>query len=211
MAEGTERKFVSLTDIAGEDVEMEGFDPNANAYAGPPPVKPGNYVASLSFASNNPEEHWEAKPYNADKYPERAGTNYYNTRLVATILDGEYEGRKVFSDNFMGTGIFGNKGTSNVASLLRELGYDLSNVRKQTQLMELLEQALAGEPTIGIFVDAEWRGSAENLDENGYRKSVRGVRNFPKGPDGEPLMAWEDDVTGETIAARPFIAGYRAR
>jgi hypothetical protein len=202
MSEATGRQFVNINDIEGE-TDMEGFDPSANAYAPPPPIEKGDYVGTLTFASDNPEERWEKKFY-GDKYPEKQARKefYFVTRLVGTITEGNYEGRKVF-DDFMSTGIFNNP-TSSVASLLKELGYDLDNVRKQTELCQLLEQALAGEPLMSFHVDWKWRGSAEG----GYKR-INGQKKIYEAAGKETHLV-EDDATGEAIPARAVITRYRA-
>lgn len=199
--QATERRFVTINEIEGTDADMEGFDAAADAYAPPPPVKYGQYVGSIAFSETDPEKRWEEKTYNKDKYPEKEDQVYYVTRLVGTIGEGPYTDRRVY-DSFMSTGLF-NQGTSSVASLLKALGFDLSDVRKQTELMKLLEGALASDPTCGFTVDWEWRGSAEG----GYKR-IRGHRNFPAGPDGEPTHLLEDEATGETIPARAVITRY---
>jgi hypothetical protein len=202
--EATGRQFVNINDIEGE-TDMEGFDPSANAYAPPPPVEVGEYTGTLTFANNNPEERWEKRFYKAEKYPEKAAREeyYFVTRLMGTITtEGTYEGRRVF-DDFMSTGIFNNP-TSSVASLLKELGYDLDNVRKQTELCQLLEQALAGEPQVKFYVNWEWKGSAEG----GYQR-IRGQKKIFEAA-GKDTHIVEDPDTGEAIPARAIITRYRA-
>jgi hypothetical protein len=201
LAEATGRQFVSLGDIPeGEDF-MEGFDPTADAYAPPAPVAPSTYLGTITFAVDDPEQRWERKTYNAEKYPEREGQAYYVTRIKGRITDGgQYDNRVVF-DDFMSTGIF-NSGTSGVASLLKQLGYDLSNVTKQTQLCQLLEQALAGEPQVKFTTDWEWRGSAES----GYLR-IRGQRKIFERAGKETHIV-EDPATGEERPARAVITRY---
>src|SRR5688572_28166179 len=101
----TERKFVSISDIAEGD-EMEGFDPTADAYAPPAPVDPSTYTGTITFANSDPEQRWEQKTYNGEKYPEKAGQPYYVTRVMGRIIDpsGKWDNRVVF-DDFMSTGL----------------------------------------------------------------------------------------------------------
>ena len=203
---GTERKFVSLNDFDPADTGVtEEFNPNANPFAFAPPT-PGRYLVKLSFTEQDPEKRWEVKPYNAAKYPEKAGLYYLATRLSGQIAEGDFEGRFV-NDGFVSTGIFGNQQTSTIAGILRNAGYDLTGLNGATlhkDMAQMFEEYIASEPTCTVRVDWEWRGSAENIDEDtGFRKVLKGARHFAEGS-----FEREDDVTGELIKARAIIAGY---
>lgn len=193
--------------VLSDDV-LEGFDPNANQFAAPPPVKAGLYTASLSFATDEAEKRWFPIAYNAEKYPAKAGKTYSKTRLIGTLIQpgGEFDGRRV-QDPFCSTGIFGNQSTSKVASLIHLFGRgeDLNNVRTDGDLRSLFEECLAAEPQVRVVTDFEWTGSKEG----GYQ-IIRGKANFPVDENGNIIPVLKDPATGEDIAGYAVIVKYLA-
>jgi len=199
-------KYVGLNDIETHDQdEMIGFDPSADLYR-TKPITPGVYTGRVKFASDNPEERWQESLY-SEKYPDREGKPYYRTTLIAQITDdGPFQNR-VVRTGFFSTGIF-REGTSEVASFLKTAGEDLTGIKRQGELIELLENTLAGEPILRFGVDWEWNYQ----DPTGEYVRLRGARKYAKQTDsGElnPVMV-VDTIDGENqqVVARPFITRF---
>ena len=183
----------------------ETFDPSANQYAPLAPPTPGNYLVTLNFRDEDPERRFRTLAYSS-KYPAKEGTGYKVTELLGTIAEvgSEFEGRRLV-DGFMSTGIF-NKPTSQVASLINTLGGELTGNEGHEELCQILEGLVAGEPTVKVKSDWEWKGSKEG----GYKR-IRGQKNFPTDPEtGEFTHVIEDETTGEKIAGYGTIVRYFA-
>lgn len=199
---------MDINNLKLSDEVLDGFDPNANQFAAPPPVKAGLYTASLRFANDESDKRWFPIAYNGEKYPDKAGKTYSKTRLIGQIisLGNEFDGRRV-QDPFCSTGIFGNSTTNKVASLIHLFGReeDLNNVTTDTELRELFEQCLAAEPVVRIVTDYEWTGSKES----GY-KIIRGKANFPTDSNGNVILMQTDPVTGEETPGYSVITKYLA-
>jgi len=193
-----------MPDINNLVLADETFDPSANQYAPPPPVAPAIYLVTLGFREEDPERRFRTLAYSA-KYPQKEGQGYKVTELIGTIAEigSEFEGRRLV-DDFMSTGIF-NKPTSQMASLIATLGHELTGREGHQELCSILEQLLAGEPTVKVKSNWAWRGSKEG----GYLR-VRGQKNFPKDGNGEFICAIEDEATGEKINGYGSIERYVA-
>lgn len=193
VAEATQT--IDINNLVLSDEIMDGFDPTANQFAAPPPVKAGLYTATLSFASDDSEKRWFPISYNGDKYPEKAGKSYSKTRLIGRISQsgGEFDGRRV-QDSFCSTGIFGQQVTSKVASLIHLFGRgeELTGIRTDTELRELFENCLAAEPQVKIVTSFEWQGK----DTDGGYVTVRGDDCFSTDEKGKPVLMLPDASKG---------------
>lgn len=201
----------AVTDINNlqlSDDVLDGFDPTANQFAAPPPVKAGLYTASLFFANDDEAKRWFPIAYNADKYPSKEGKSYSKTRLVGRIIapGAEFDGRKV-QDGFCSTGIFGNQTTSKVASLIHLFGRgdDLQAVHTDGDLRKLFEQCIAAEPVVRIVTNYEC-----NFGKEGNYETVRGADGFPKDDNGNIVLMLPNPVTGEDTPGYAVITKYLA-
>ncbi len=205
VAEATQT--IDINNLKLSDEIMDGFDPTANQFAAPPPVKASLYTATLSFATDEAEKRWFPIAYNGDKYPDKAGKVYSKTRLIGRISQpgGEFDGRRV-QDPFCSTGIFGQQTTSKVASLIHLFGRgdDLTNVRTDGELRELFEQCLAGEPQVRIVTSFEWQGK----DTDGNYVTVRGDDCFSTDEKGNQVLQLLDQSKGEMTNGYAVITKY---
>jgi hypothetical protein len=113
--------------------------------------------------------------------------------VKAQIIDqsGKYDGLNVY-DRWVGT-YMTRENTTKVATILARLkkpdgGPWIEKGRRYTQRewMDLLVQALKGEPTIGVETQWEWscRGCGEEAKEKHlpYPRSIQGMNKFPQDP-----------------------------
>jgi len=206
MAEATE--FLSLTELEGmEDEVLEGFNPEADANALPPPVQPGTYLVKLRHMQEDESMYWESKKTRlGSKMPNKP---YFTTTLIGEVLDNPVNhadavGRSLIINNVMT--LVQPRGTSGVQAVLQALGKGpelMNGLQTASRHARLLSQALAEEPMVGVVWDweADWYVDGEDLHE---RK--RGAKHFTKGEDGKYSTALEID--GLQANVRGFVRRY---
>jgi hypothetical protein len=121
-SEGTEsgeqqREFIDLSNLDLEE-EQEGFDPDADAFALPPPMDDGVYIGRVVFAAKEADKRWERKhdKNNSDQW-------WLETQLMCVVEDEEnkFHGRYAFDRRFVNTKLDRNN-TTRIAGVLRALG-----------------------------------------------------------------------------------------
>lgn len=203
--------FVDINNLGLEEEPLgEGFDPNANSFAGPPPLAKGTYVASVAFREADSSKQFQEKEYKTDKG--HAPGKYLATKLVATVKSPEtVAGRKIF-DDFVSTGIWQDD-TSTIASILHVLGLgdEVGRVAREGgghfALARLFANVIAGEPTLRVSVD--WEGRVKQEDGS-YETVYKTMTDFRQREDGtyDPIIR---DGEGNQIGqARLKIKGYFA-
>ncbi len=186
---------VDLNNLELNDEPIEGFDEGADAYAAPPPIDDGLYLAKLSISKNNSE----VVPF---KFQDK--TQYY-LQLAAQIQDpgGPFDERLVFDMiNTMPTKTADGKVTTRVASLLKVLGQKATG-RPYADAVALKE-ALSTEPFARVKTQWQFQFDKEyQKGEDGKRrKGLKGQKNFPESEGGRHLVLNElQGMGGRTQAA----------
>lgn len=190
--------FINLSQF--EEPIIQGdtpvFDPAATGGGfRPVPENPKGYLCRLKFVKESPGEQWAAK-----KDGEQPLWLY--TSLVAEILEGDYEGRKI-RDGYVSTMTM-NDGSTAVNKVLHALGEPVTAEEvaqfgaHRAQAIKL-SKVLAGEPTVKVFV--QW--TAKWLTEEDGKKVTVKVHDEKKGKyvdlviRGASKSAWPKDNKGE--------------
>jgi hypothetical protein len=185
--------ILTLDQLADEpEEEIDGFDPEADPFAGPPPVDDGKYLVKLTLNEKRPVE----------KKPRTDGLgNYFRIGVVAVIQDpgGKFDGRMLFDD--ASTLPFGNSGSTRVAGILKALNVKpLPSASGQAlQLCKALEAGPAA------TVKTQWEVSYK--EDDGSWKRIKGQKNFLKYPNGSPMPIYPCP-NGEEKEARATIRIY---
>ncbi len=201
--------YVDINDLGLADEPLgSDFNPNANAFSGPPPLEKGKYIVNIGFRDADPSKQFQERNYNTDKGHE-AG-KYFSTKLVGVVTRPEDKaGRRIF-DDFVSTGIWRDD-TSTIASILHLLGRgeEVAALARRGEghlgLCRLLSKALAANPLIGINVD--WEGRVKN-DDGTYDDLYKTMTEFRQREDGtyDPRIT---DGEGNVIGvARLKVKGY---
>lgn len=177
------------------DVEMEGFDPEADPFAAPPPPDDGKYLVRLRLQEGKLPK----------KGTDKNDRDFYSVSLEARIVKpgNAFDNRPLF-DN-VNTVLF-NK-TTKVAGILRLLGIEPSSsgARQVVQLAKALE----GEGR-EIGVKTRWTAQYKNPDGK-YEDIVKGgQRNFPMIPGSDRHAHVVESPDGQDVAAQAKIIAYLA-
>lgn len=206
----SDSNFVDINNLGLQDEPLgDGFDPNANAFSGPPPLPKGNYVCSVAFRESDPEKQFQEKEYRTDRG--HSAGRYFATKLIGTVISPtEYEGRKIFED-FVSTGIWRDD-TSTIASILHLLGRgeEVSQIVAEggghLALARLFSQALSAEPRLTLRVD--WEGRVKNEDTDQYDTIYKTMTEFRQRPDGTYDPVIKDGEGKQIGVARLKVKGF---
>jgi hypothetical protein len=173
-------------------------NPEADAYAQPAPPPDGDYRAKLKLVQK------ELRGQKVDYIPALWGKSpsqaVFVTGIEASIIDpsGKYDGLKAYDFNvstFVGRDS-ATKVTTILSKLRRPDGKPWAD--KHTRMapkawMDLLVQALAGEPEVGVATQWEWScadcGKESKAKGTAYAKSVLGMHKFPTEQDKQKRAA----------------------
>jgi len=210
-AAAPEAEVLDINDPAFTSENIE-INPEVDAYAFPPPPPDGRYRAKLKLS---PREN--AAKEKVDYLPAVWGSNPPQKVLVtgveAAIIDpsGTFEGYKVY-DRQVSTFIQreGSKVTTVLSFLQRPDGAPWATTTSKPHnlvaWMELLKQALAGEPEVGIETQWEWSCAAcgEAAKKTGEKRprSITGMHKFPqfKGKFSPEMRCSVNPAHGESRA-----------
>lgn len=181
----------------------EALDANldADAYAQPAPPPDGKYRAKIKLEGVKQEGTDEKKPYGTGSN-KTTKVPYFKTQVSLSIIDpsGKYDGIVVYPA--FGGGVNTDRrrdGSTQVTTLLMRLKkpdgtpWATSGTKMdQKSWIQLLVQALAGEPEVGI--ETMWEGSCmkcgEELKPQGkYAVRVQGMHHFPPEQDAAKRKA----------------------
>lgn len=158
---------VDLNDLElGSEVELEGFDPEQNFFAAPPPPDDGTYIAKLKLQAGR----------GAQKGTDKNGREFYQTSVEARISDGgKFDNRPVFDR--VNTIVL--KGGTRVGGILQALGVKPPSTAA-AQIKTLI-QTLEAEPQ--GRVTTRWRSSVKDVDGT-YKEMWKGQKNHPSDGNG---------------------------
>jgi len=204
---------VDLNDprFASEDI---GVNPEADAYATPPPVPDGDYRAKIKQLDVQ-DSKGNMVRFKAWAKGEKVAAI---TKIEATIQDpsGKYDGIKVF-DSWFGT-YLNRDGSSKASTLLNKLGKTIPSKASHKLIMEELLKALAGEPD--VIITTQWEASCEKCREEAEKtdskkpRSITGMRKFPLLPgktnEYNPEIICPADAKHGLMQAQVRIAGFKS-
>lgn len=192
-------KAVDLNDLALED-EALLLDPDADAFQGPPPPPDGIHLVKLALFRRNGES-----PFQAGK--DKHGRPYIMASVVGTLIaEGRsWNNQKVFDR--VSTVILGTSGTCRMAGVLKALGIPVPATTTMKGLAQMFENALEGEPLIGI--ETQWQCRSQRGDT--WETILRGMKKFPQRQDGGHQHIITDPETGELVTAQANVLRYVQR
>lgn len=208
-------EFVSLAELELlEEQELAGFNPEADANAGLPPLPAGDYIARVYYTSADPDKIWAPKMSRKNK-------PYYGASVTLETVsnkDPMTDGRK-FTHNAMTLVTQG--GTTSCQALLQALGFGEQLMRSPKTAkaqIKLLNDALSGDAAlVGVALEWEARFSVEKKDGSGdYEelKRVRGMKKFDKDANGDPIpfVDYKGEYEGvqydEQVPARNYVKNF---
>lgn len=184
--------YVDINDLNLFEEPIEGFDPAADPFAGPPPIPDGRYRVKVRYASDDPSRRWE-------KRTTSSGTSYYKTRIYAEIVDGEFEGRRAY-DDFVSTMLLGSSRSSRAAGIARALGFT-PDTPTASGVVKALDAAINSEAI--CVAELAWR-VREYDKETGTEFKLVGMRRFPEDSNGNKTPYVTNPNTGETVKADAY-------
>lgn len=209
----------SLLEDLEDDNTLVGdaFDADADAYAPPPPLPDGDYLATLKCGGMRDPETGARVLYTKPKY-KNDHVPHPTTSVTATILDpGGPQDGKWAEDPFVRTKLDDRKGASAVSSIYRAVTGKPILGTTEGQHMAALLKVLQENPQVRITtkLQGQYFATQEHKDKKEYTK-VKGEKNFTDpntgkltgiayGKDGEPIV----DVNGDFVMGRPVITGYK--
>jgi hypothetical protein len=166
----------------------ENFNPNADAFAGPPPPPDRVYVAKLKLNENQVEGGFEAGRTKNDE-------TMIVAHVEARIVDegNPFHDRPVFDR--VSTLVMKSSGNSAMAGILvSALDEEVDPHIGKGELARQFKQAIVQEPLVGI--KTQWRLSVEDGEHPDGRKKyktvLRGMKRFPQNEDGTYSHITED-------------------
>jgi hypothetical protein len=211
--EMAEQEYLSIADLELlEQMELEGFRPEADANASLPPIPAGNYQARVTYANESePDKIWMPKQQDVDK----GGKKYHAAMLrIETVGNGaEFDGRVM--QFFASTLVFKGSGTTSIQQVLQPLGFGerlMTMTKTARTQIELLNEALeGGQALIGVKVDWEAQVYDKEADETTFGP-VRGMKRFPLDANGQHCPVLFKDLKGnkssEGVQARNVVRGF---
>lgn len=200
-----ERKLqsVDLNELQLEDDDLgSDFNPDADAFSGPPPPPDGIAFVKLRLFKGGDT------PTGFSVGQTRNGDSYIMARIEARIVDegGPFHDRPLFDRQ--STAKRTGSGTCGIAGVLKALGEAVPRTIGKRELAVMLRDVLEQEPMCRI--EHQWQGRAQTgTDDNGrpiYRTVKRGMKKFPQNEDGSYNHVFEHD--GEEVVAQATILRY---
>ncbi len=199
-----ELKFVSMAELLADDEEFEGYNPDADANAGLPPLPKGDYLCIVKYQETDPEKRWPSGKGKDEKTGQMVSTGQlpvtkdgkkYAYTSVGIELNGNTEpsndGR--LFNGMVNTLVMKNTGTTSIQALLQGADAEPDELRAANSIkgqVALLDKYLSDGNTIaGVHLD--WEASYYRKDlmnpETGKMGwevfRVRGMKKFPPAKD----------------------------
>jgi len=183
---------IDINDLSLTSEEVE-FDPQAEAFAFPPPPPEGDHLAVLLLG-----------PQGFKRGTAKDGRPFITAYIEARIqAPGErWDDRPVF-DNFVDTLISPFSGTCRMVGVLKALGRTVEARTKALELARALHAALLSQSQVSITV--KWRGYCQNCGG----ETMKGARQFPATADGGHRAVGECPTCKGEVAAQARIVAYK--
>jgi len=199
-------KPIDLNDLSLQD-ELVDVNPDADAFAGPPPPDDGDHRVKLSLGPSKVTGGTIGKG-------EQKGKPWYQIELQGRIQPGDsFEGRIMF--NRASTMIF--NGTSEVIGVLKAIGEQVSARESVLDLLRRLKARLESEPecimrTQWTAYCADCKAEYETNKSRGKKNGImlRGQNRFPQEDNGKRRHQIECPICGTLLTARPEVVAYKS-
>lgn len=189
--------------------ETISINPEANPMEEVPPVDDGKYRVKVLVD----QKSWEQRETKENKSGNK--TTYLSVKASFEIVDGKFEGRRVFG-NFLSTLVFDGK-CEMAYLLIKMLGdtpearQEVANLKNYVELAKAFKQVSAGEPI--VQVSTKWvaqyvSGKNEKTGKDEYKVARSGQRNFPPDGKGGFKHVFVHPQSGQEVKARAEIQDY---
>lgn len=185
---------VNLSDTNLVD-EITEIDASEDAFSYAAPVPDDRYLAKIVMGSDGPK---------MDQDPKTKVVNYI-VPIEARVVEGSDEVKDAILFANAGTYIRRGKKVSVVAAILSKLGVALEAQMGKLTLCRKLQAMLKKEPS--IYVDTEWQ-AYDSTDGPRGRTFLKGMKNFPLGPDGKHIPEAENPRTHVVCPARSKVVRF---
>jgi len=210
-----ELKFVSMAELLADDSEFEGYNPEADANAGLPPLPKGDYLCIVRYSEPDPAKRWpggkdkEGNP--TGKMPvTKDGRKYAYTEIeIETNGNAEPTHNGRIFRGMVNTLVMKASGTTSIQGLLQGCGAEVEELRAANSIsgqVQTLDKYLSDGQTIaGVHLDWESNYYRKDLMNPETGKMgwevfrVRGMRKFPQKKDGDG-----QPIPGEYVPGYPF-------
>jgi hypothetical protein len=198
---------VDLNDLSLVD-EAVTINPDADAFAGPPPPDDGEHRVKISLGKGGVTTGTVSKG-------ESKGKPWYQVDIQGKIQPPDpFEGRMTF--NRVGTMVF--NGTSEVVGVLKALGEPVTARESVLDLLRRLKARLDGEPE--VIQKTQWAAFCsdcnQEFDHSGGKRGkkggivLRGQSRFPQNGNGKHNHQVECPGCGSLVNARAEVVSYKA-
>lgn len=195
---------VDINDLQLVDEQVD-INPEADAFAGPPPPDDGDHVVKLSLG-----------PRKVQQGKDKQGRVYYMTHVQGKVQPGDkFEGRVTFHNP--STMVMQGTGTSAVVGVLKALGEPVSAREGVVDLTRRLVNRLAAEPA--VTQTTQWtafcKSCKDDYDNSGGKRGkkngivLRGQRNFPQDGNGGHRHQVECKNCGDLLTANADVMAYK--
>lgn len=197
---------IDLNDLSLQDEQID-LNPDADAFAGPPPPDDGEHLVKLSLGKSGVTGGTISKG-------EMKGKKWYQVEIVGKIQPGDkFEGRMTF--NRVSSMIF--NGTSEVVGVLKAIGEGVTSRESTLDLLRRLTARLNGEPD--ALQKTQWvafcKDCLDDYDNSGGKRGrkqgivLRGQNRFPQEADGRHRHQIECPNCGSLVTARAEVVAYK--
>jgi hypothetical protein len=196
--------LVDLNDLQLADEQVD-LNPDADAFAGPPPPDDGEHRVKLSLGKGGVTTGTIGKG-------ESKGKPWYQIEIVGKIQEPDpFAGRLTF--NRAGTMVF--NGTSEVVGILKAVGETISRNDTVLGLLRSLKARLDGEPE--CIQKTQWTAYCGDCNDE-YKATgkgkkggivLRGQNRFPQEANGQHRHQIECPNCGSLVSARADVVAYR--
>lgn len=205
-----------LIDINDPRLTSESLtlNPDADAYAVPPPVSDGKWRAKAKQVDINDDKKQPQRFAAFSRAKMANGKPFLATNIEFQVIDhsGKHDGVKL-TEYWVKTLLDERKGTSQAATMIHKLGGKVPPTATQKQTMDLLLQTLAAEPE--LVIEVAWSAECQTCQETAKKKGDRapkpflaGMHRFPQGRNGEKDPIVGCPVCKSQVRAQPRIVGF---
>lgn len=160
--------------------EVLTINPDADAYAVPPPAPDGKWRAKAKQVDIKDDKGQQQRYAVFSRAKMANGAPFFATNVEFSLIDhsGKFDGIKL-TEYWVKTLVDERKGTSQAATLARKLGGKVPASGNQKMYIDALLQTLAAEPE--LIVETNWSAECQQCQEAAKKKGDRAPRPFLVG------------------------------
>ena len=197
--------------------EVLTINPDADAYAVPPPLPDGKWRAKAKQVDIKDDKGQQSRYAVFSRAKMAGGAPFFATNVELNVIDhsGSFDGVKL-TEYWVKTLIDERKGTSQAATLTRKLGGKLPPSGSQKAYMDALLAELAKEPE--LVIETAWSAECQQCQEaakttgaRAPRPFLQGMHRFKASPSrvpGEHDPMAECPACKSQVRAQPRIVGF---